>query len=725
MNMPALGQPARLLVVLVYTLGLLGVSRIATGEWIPASATSGFWFFAGLLPLLIGDLIVSPFFAKPGDALSFTITALILLFAADVAQNTERESFERILWVAGMFFVMLVLAASLLAILLRPSRRSTLASLGAGSFRYADTYGGARPVYFVVFFLAVVVFHRHEAQEFGWLLGAGLLVVIVRPVEVMGSLVGALMLGRSTGGGVVGELFARQEPGIMLVKRAPGARIEPGDLVVSRSREGEIQVGLHLDWLWLAGETWARVAQVSTTHLTDEDTRVLAQQAGPIGSVNKLRLSDDSRAALSKVAEARIVDRKNDLVGIVAPDTNLRILWFEVIGVATEIEEGQLVETRIGAKNVLYQVIDGISKEEILRERNSYGYARAKARKIGVWNDSSLRFENVRWLPRVNEPVLLVEQATPEPEFDVVGHFPKTKYPVRVELDLLVTHNTAILGILGSGKTYLALELTQRLIVKGTRVICLDITGQYARELEYSGNDTMIADLQECGKRGKDQANLNVEEGGSVNNFRARLSKYLALFLSDACQDRLLILDPAAFEVWRQDSRPFNQQASMATLTPTEICRVIAEETLECLQKLGPSDDARCCLVLEEAHSLVPEWNSVATEGDRVATNGTARAVLQGRKFGLGCLLVTQRTANVTKSILNQCNTIFALRTYDATGMEFLKNYIGEDFTSVLSTLDNRHAVVFGRASSCTDPVLVRLNDRQAFLKTLSARVKP
>jgi uncharacterized protein len=129
------------------------------------------------------------------------------------------------------------------------------------------------------------------------------------------------------------------------------------------------------------------------------------------------------------------------------------------------------------------------------------------------------------------------------------------------------------------------------------------------------------------------------------------------------------------------------------------------------------TDLARLCIVYEEAHSLIPEWNAVASEGDKAATNGTAKAILQGRKYGLGCLIITQRTANVTKSILNQCNTVFALRVFDATGMEFLRNYVGDDYAAVLSGLENRHAVVFGRASSCSDPVLVRLNDRDKFLQ--------
>ncbi len=50
-----------------------------------------------------------------------------------------------------------------------------------------------------------------------------------------------------------------------------------------------------------------------------------------------------------------------------------------------------------------------------------------------------------------------------------------------------------------------------------------------------------------------------------------------------------------------------------------------------------------------------------------------AKVILQGRKYGLGSFVVTQRTANISKSILNQCNTIFALRVFDDTGKQFLE----------------------------------------------------
>jgi len=209
----------------------------------------------------------------------------------------------------------------------------------------------------------------------------------------------------------------------------------------------------------------------------------------------------------------------------------------------------------------------------------------------------------------------------------------------------------------------------------------------------------------------------SLTRGGSVRNFSDKVRDQLSEFLNPNNKQRLKIVNPAQFTVWRQDSKPFNKEASMATLTPCEVTRIFTEVALLVLQEQGMSDRARCCLVYEEAHSLIPEWNAVASEGDRTAVNGTAKAILQGRKYGLGCLVITQRTANVTKTILNQCNTVFALRVFDATGMEFLKNYIGEDYAGVLSTLKDRHAVVFGRASSCNDPVLIRLNEREDFIQ--------
>ncbi len=91
----------------------------------------------------------------------------------------------------------------------------------------------------------------------------------------------------------------------------------------------------------------------------------------------------------------------------------------------------------------------------------------------------------------------------------------------------------------------------------------------------------------------------------------------------------------------------------------------------------------------------------------------------------MGCLLITQRTANVTKTIQNQCNSIFAMRTFDETGKNFLSNYIGTEYTNRLSSLEARQAVFYGKASSCENPVLIRLNDRDKFIESFREKFPP
>lgn len=251
----------------------------------------------------------------------------------------------------------------------------------------------------------------------------------------------------------------------------------------------------------------------------------------------------------------------------------------------------------------------------------------------------------------------------------------------------------------------------------GIKVIVLDSSGQYATELARYERDTesttRIGDHISGDRDSTDESHIDL--GGNWNEFCASISSEVQQFMED--DSHLRIWSPADLDVTRQIK--IGYKLPIQRLTPAEVTALITEGAFEVLSDTM-SGEARLCIVYEEAHSLVPEWSSTSFEGDRAAANRTAKTIMQGRKYGLGCLVVTQRTANVTKSILNQCNTVFAMRVFDATGIEFLKNYLGPDFASILSGLPDRQAVVFGRASSSREPVITELNDRAAFLSTMA-----
>jgi hypothetical protein len=259
----------------------------------------------------------------------------------------------------------------------------------------------------------------------------------------------------------------------------------------------------------------------------------------------------------------------------------------------------------------------------------------------------------------------------------------------------------------------------------------LDITGRYGthfnelcspaiqRNHEDAVQAQIAARLNDTSMRG--------DEAGNVREFEVAIRDLLDRFLQGSA--RLLLLNPNRFEVSRMAMRPSfnnpNRALMLTRLSMVDVTRVISESLLALVQAMPePQDEkARVCLVLEEAHSLVPEWNSTTRDDERESVNGTVRAILQGRKYGYGCVLITQRTANVAKSVLNQCNTILGMRVYDATGMGFLENYVGEAHAKVLASLKNRQAVFFGRGSTCDAPIVIQLNDAVDFRDGYWAKV--
>lgn len=330
---------------------------------------------------------------------------------------------------------------------------------------------------------------------------------------------------------------------------------------------------------------------------------------------------------------------------------------------------------------------------------------------------------SAKWVPSTNECVYLYSANTNVDYQGIanssIGVLPKSdmKIPLQ-DINALVTHNTAILRILGVGKSCLTFKLIKKIVKENIKVICIDITNQYAGNEglskyvdssiirnDYSQNvsEEFVKTASRVGSEGNPQSWEN------FNLYHKKIAEEISDFLSHVTE-KIMIINPDIHCV-KKASSTFKITASV-DVSLVEKTRIISEQLLKVCMDMGQTDKARCCLVFEEAHSLVPEWNSSVAPGDDRDSNGTARVILQGRKYGLGCILITQRTANVTKSILNQCNTIFALRVFDDTGKTFLENYIGKEYSDSLPTLADRHAIAIGKGIGLKQPVIIQLNDR-------------
>ncbi len=114
-------------------------------------------------------------------------------------------------------------------------------------------------------------------------------------------------------------------------------------------------------------------------------------------------------------------------------------------------------------------------------------------------------------------------------------------------------------------------------------------------------------------------------------------------------------------------------------------------------------------LVCEEAHRYAPRRSDAAFQPTRQALSRIAK---EGRKYGVGLGLISQRPSELSESILSQCNTLIALRMSNEQDQNFVQRALPDSVRSlvkVLSTLRTQEALVVGEGSIV--PVRLRFSD--------------
>jgi DNA helicase HerA-like ATPase len=100
-------------------------------------------------------------------------------------------------------------------------------------------------------------------------------------------------------------------------------------------------------------------------------------------------------------------------------------------------------------------------------------------------------------------------------------------------------------------------------------------------------------------------------------------------------------------------------------------------------------------IVLEEAHIFLPEGK------DSPATRSVSRIAKEGRKYGVGLLVVTQRPTEIHGGILSQCGTLLALRMSNSSDRNTVQSAMPDDLdvlASLLPSLRTGEGLVLGEA---------------------------
>jgi DNA helicase HerA-like ATPase len=100
-------------------------------------------------------------------------------------------------------------------------------------------------------------------------------------------------------------------------------------------------------------------------------------------------------------------------------------------------------------------------------------------------------------------------------------------------------------------------------------------------------------------------------------------------------------------------------------------------------------------IVLEEAHLFLPN------EGEGPAQEIVSKIAKEGRKYGVGIMLVSQRPTDLDASALSQCGSIVALRTTNASDRSRIESSLPDDLGEIggtLPALRTGEGVVIGEA---------------------------
>lgn len=156
------------------------------------------------------------------------------------------------------------------------------------------------------------------------------------------------------------------------------------------------------------------------------------------------------------------------------------------------------------------------------------------------------------------------------------------------------------------------------------------------------------------------------------------------------------------------------------SLVPPEVIHlvtaIIARMTLEALQRYRKRTGKTLptVLVMEEAHTFVTRYKEDLENPNTAAVccKVFEKIAREGRKFGLGLVLSSQRPSELSPTVLSQCNTFLLHRISNDRDQEQVSKLLPDSLRGLLRdlpTLPSQFAVLLGWASEL--PVLVRMND--------------
>lgn len=226
---------------------------------------------------------------------------------------------------------------------------------------------------------------------------------------------------------------------------------------------------------------------------------------------------------------------------------------------------------------------------------------------------------------------------------------------------------------------------------------------------------------------------LAMQEGGSASQYISTLTMRIKGIMSDPRMNGVIdpdssvsLKDWLALHVGSDGGTDGPVAVIDLSLVPYEILHLVIAVSsrliLESLQRYRKHNNQNLptVLVLEEAHTFVakrlPHGDDIPSPAD-MCRGIFERVAREGRKFGLGLVLSSQRPSELSETVLSQCNSFLLHRITNDRDQELISRLVPDNTRGLLRelpSLPTRHCILLGIASKVPALVEVKhLEDNQ------------
>jgi DNA helicase HerA-like ATPase len=221
---------------------------------------------------------------------------------------------------------------------------------------------------------------------------------------------------------------------------------------------------------------------------------------------------------------------------------------------------------------------------------------------------------------------------------------------------------------------------------------------------------------------------IATEQGGNLAGFISTLGLRIRGMLADPRLSSVIGQSSSvSFSDWLDDyvGSDKDDKGPIAvidlSLVPSEIVHIVVSvlgrlvfESLQRYRRLRPDGKPLpTTMVLEEAHSFIKKGrDDDSISAAWLCRETYERIAREGRKFGLGLVLSSQRPSELSPTVLAQCNTFLLHRLVNDVDQDLVRRLVPDNVGGLLRdlpSLPSRQAILLGWATPI--PILVEMDE--------------